>query len=85
MKKLFILLALFTMICSTMCGQAVRSGNNFTQQSVAKVDSTTSYTYTDSKKKVYPIYISRKGKPYIIKVSGKTGKPYRFYLKDVTL
>lgn len=44
----------------------------------------TGKTYTDIEKKiVYPIYITKKGKLFIIKVSLKTGKRYKSYLKLV--
>lgn len=44
----------------------------------------TDYTYKDSKGVSYPIYLSPKGKAFIIKVSKKTGKEYRQYLPEVT-
>lgn len=43
----------------------------------------TSYTYT-IKGKAYQVYQGAKGSYYIIRVSGKTGKEYKYYLpKDV--
>ena len=39
-------------------------------------------TYTDSKGKVYPVYQGAKGGLYIIRVSAKTGKEYKYYLQD---
>lgn len=40
----------------------------------------TSFTWTDSKGKSYPIYISNSGSCYIIKTSSKSGKEYKSYL-----
>jgi len=44
----------------------------------------TDYTYKDSKGVSYPIYLSPKGKAFIIRVSKKTGKEYKQYLPEVT-
>ena len=44
----------------------------------------TKYTYTDSAGIVYPIYLSKDGKAFIIKISEDTGKEYRKYLPLVT-
>ena len=41
----------------------------------------TNFTWTDSKGKQYPIYISNSGSCYVIKTSKKTGKEYKQYLK----
>lgn len=40
----------------------------------------TGKTYTDRQGKVYPVYKTGKGKYFINKVSGKTGKEYKYYL-----
>jgi hypothetical protein len=45
-------------------------------------DSTTTKTYTDSKGKTYPVYIGAKGSFYVGRISSKTGKYYRQYLKE---
>lgn len=72
-------------LCSASAfGQnAVRSDDgNF--QSVAKskavADSTTTFTFTDSKGAVHPVFVGSKGAFFIGKVS-KSGKYYRYYLK----
>lgn len=67
----------------------VRKGHSFYQQSnsnkIAKDSVTfTGYHYFDSKGVRYPIYISSKGKCFIIRTSSKTGKEYRQYLPEVT-
>lgn len=41
----------------------------------------TGFTWSDSKGKEYPIYMSNSGSCYIIKVSAKTNKEYKQYLK----
>lgn len=41
----------------------------------------TGFEWTDSKGNKYPIYISASGSCYIIKVSSKTNKEYKQYLK----
>lgn len=40
----------------------------------------TDKTYTDRTGKVYPVYKTDKGRYFVNKVSGKTGKEYRYYL-----
>ena len=44
----------------------------------------TGYTLIDKDGQEYPVYLSKTKKAYIIKVSKKTGKPYRQYLPKVT-
>ena len=44
-------------------------------------DSTTTYTYTDAKGKVEPVFTGRKGGYYLARISKKSGKFYRKYLK----
>ena len=62
----------------------VRNGNTFTQQSKPKTEAkVTQYTYIDRDGVKYPIYLSSKGKYFIIKTSKKTGKQYRQYLPKV--
>lgn len=62
----------------------VRKGNVFEQ--VEKKDSAvkTSFVYKDKNGISYPIYLSSKGKAYIICQSKKTGKKYKRYLPKVT-
>ena len=40
----------------------------------------TGFTWSDSKGKEYPIYMSNSGSCYIIKTSAKSGKEYNSYL-----
>lgn len=62
----------------------VRKGNVFEQ--VEKKDSAvkTSFVYKDKNGISYPIYLSSKGKAYIICKSKKTGRTYKRYLPKVT-
>lgn len=55
-------------------------GNYYAKATVVQ-DSTTQFTFTDSKGVVYPVYQGSKGGHYVIRVSKKTGKAYRQYLK----
>ena len=63
-----------------------RDGNNFTQVSTKTSkgeDKATNYTYTDSKGTKYTVYLSAKGKAYIIRKSSKTGKEYKQYMPEI--
>ena len=42
----------------------------------------TGQKYTDNKGTVYPVYLSVKGKIFIVMVSKTTGKEYNKYLKE---
>lgn len=66
-----------------------RQGKLFIQQSssnkIEKDSATlTGYFYIDAKGVKYPIYISSKGKCFIIRTSSKTGKTYKQYLPEIT-
>lgn len=41
----------------------------------------TDKTYTDREGKVYPVYRTKKGKHFVMRVSKKTGNPYKYYLE----
>lgn len=67
----------------------VRKGHSFyQQQSTNKIakDSVvfSGYYYFDAKGIRYPIYMSSKGKCFILRTSSKTGKQYRQYLPEIT-
>ena len=51
-----------------------------TQQKTVK-DSLTTFTYTDGNGKTEPVYIGGKGSYYVVRISKKSGKFYRKYLK----
>lgn len=83
--KTFIILALLLMLSSTMKAQnakITKDGNYISIPSNKKSASLTGKTFTDVDKNIsYPVYVTDKGKLFIIKKSKKTGKEYRFYLK----
>ena len=88
MKK-FIVLALTLMVGAPIFAQDVkREGNTFVQVQSDKVSlknvTKTQYTYKDKNGKEYPIYLTKKGKAFIVRVSKKSGKEYRQYLPQVT-
>ena len=79
------LIAVFTATISSTAQNVTRTGNTFVQQSKQKAEATkTQYMYIDKDGIKYPIYLSSKGKAFIIKVSKKTGKEYRQYLPEIT-
>lgn len=88
MKKLMIALALVLMAgARPAAAQDVkRQGNCFVQQksSKASTGTKTKYTFKAKDGKVYPIYLSKNGKAFIIRVSKKTGNEYKQYLPEVT-
>lgn len=59
-------------------------GKTFTLVDSAKSqDTKTDYTFVDSNHNVYPIYLSKNGKAFIIRKS-KSGKDYRQYLPKIS-
>ena len=81
MKHLITLLvALIVSVASY--AEVVREGNTFKVEKTTSVnnDKQTPYTWQDKEGKTYPIFITKNGACYIIKVSKKTGKEYKQYL-----
>lgn len=81
MKHLITLLvALIVSVASY--ADVVREGNTFKVEKTASgnKDQQTPYTWQDKEGKTYPIFITKNGACYIIKVSKKTGKEYKYYL-----
>ena len=87
MKK--IILALITLM---FCACVPSYGQTFKQEgtkiiAVSNRTSTksepvkTKFTYQDNKGNTYPIYMSSTGSCFVNKVSSKTGKEYKYYLK----
>ena len=81
------LLSVLLFVCAFFCIQAQdykQEGTTFVQTtSKSNSSKATKTEYTWEKDGVkYPIYISSKGKAYIIKTSKKTGKEYKQYLPD---
>lgn len=87
MKKLLVMVALICMVGAPIQAQSVkREGKVFVQQDTKRTSSATKtdYTFKANDGKVYPIYVSKNGKAYIIRVSKKSGKEYKQYLPEVT-
>lgn len=78
------LIAIFTTTMSSMAQNVVRKGNMFEQVNKKTEPVKTCYVYQDKDGIQYPIYLSSKGKAFIIKKSKKTGKEYRQYLPEIT-
>ena len=61
-----------------------RQGNNFiavsTRSTKTEADQT-KFTYKTTDGKIYPIFITKTGSCFIKKISAKTGKEYKMYLK----
>lgn len=79
MKKLFlgILLAFFSILGNA---EVKKEGNTFIVEQTTKNDTQTPYFWQDKKGTKYPIFISKRGACYIVKISKKTGKEYKHYL-----
>ncbi len=84
--KYIITLFVTLLISVTSYADIVRDGDTFRVEKTISVnqDTKTKYTWEDKKGNKYPIFITKKGACYVIRVSKKTGKEYRQYLpKDV--
>jgi hypothetical protein len=81
-----LILGLITFSMRIHAQNVVRKGSTFVEQadSTIKQGVKTEYTYQDRNGVKYPIYLSPKGKAYIICTSKKTGKQRRRYLPKVT-
>lgn len=85
MKKLLLIVCLALLGSVAYSQNVIQKGNEFVQ--VPKKEKTasyslTSYTYTTLDGAKYPIYVSDKGKYFILRTS-KNGRKYRQYLKDI--
>lgn len=85
MKKFIIclLLATFSLV---NYAEVTRQGDTFKVEKSASTanDTQTKYTWEDKEGNKYPIYITKKGTCYVLRVSKKTGKEYKYYLpKDI--
>lgn len=58
----------------------VREGNTFRVETTSVSDTQTHYTWQDKEGNKYPVFITKKGACYILKVSKKSGKEYKYYL-----
>lgn len=98
MKKFFIILCTIMCMVFSFTVDAqdnksyVKEGTTFVQQKKSSTSNAqkTAYTWKDSKGISYPIYLTehKKGEKagiatcFVMKVSQKTGKEYRYYLPD---
>lgn len=84
MKKVLVMLVLLLGLTAPTYSQNFeKHGTEFVQTKTTRTKSEpekTTYTWKDSKGNVYPIYISNTGSCFVLKVSAKTGKEYRYYL-----
>lgn len=85
--KLFIttIVAILLGIYTANAQSFTRNGNTFTQisaKSNKKEATQTKFTWKDNKGKVYPIFITQNGRCFVNKVSAKTNKEYKYYLKE---
>lgn len=83
MKHVFLFL-LFTVFCYTTNAQVIKVGNTFKVEKTTNKSTTpatkTSYIYEDSKDNKYPIYMTKNGAIFVLKISKKTGNEYKYYL-----
>ena len=83
--KTFILCLLLTLFSININAEVKRVNDTFKVEKTTKEsDTKTKFTWEDKQGNKYPIYITKKGSCYIIRVSKKTNKEYKQYLpKDV--
>ena len=86
MKKVTLILTLF--LASSIAfsqTKVVRDTNgNFVTQKAPKKESQdklTEHTYTNAKGESFPVYLTEKGKYYVIRTSKESGNQYKQYLK----
>lgn len=88
MKRLLTLVVLALMVGTIFSQNVKREGNTFVEVKSDKVslknDSLTAMTYKAKDGKEYPIYLSKNGKAFIVRVSKKSGREYKQYLPQVT-
>ena len=81
MKYIIALLVALVLSVSSYA-DVVRNGDTFKVENTTSVnqDTKTQFTWQDKDGNIYPIYISKKCACYVIKVSKKTDKEYKYYL-----
>lgn len=84
---LFIALTLVYFTTNAQQKEIIMEENTISLSSnISNPDTKTSFTWKDNKNNIYPIYKSKKGAYYIIRISKKTGKKYKQYLpKEVQI
>ena len=81
MKKFILIAFILLSIDATAQNVTVDNKGNYIALTASKDSGTlSSKTYTDSKGVVYPVYITGKGKAFVMKISKKTSKEYKMYL-----
>lgn len=84
--KYIITLLVTLLISVTSYADIVRDGDTFKVEKTISVnqDTKTKYTWEDKKGNKYPIFITKRGTCYVVRVSKKTSKEYKQYLpKDI--
>lgn len=81
MKYILSLFIILTLSISSIA-EIKREGNIFSiEQTSSKAnDIKTELIWKDKEGNRYPIFITKKGACYVLKVSKKTGKEYKYYL-----
>ena len=82
-RLLTMLLFVLAAACVANAQTYTREGNTFISSKGERVKAEpvkTKFTWKDSKGREYPVYISKTGSCFVIKVSAKTGKEYKSYL-----
>ena len=81
MKYIITLLVALSMSVASYA-DVVRNGDTFKVENTTSVnqDTKTQFTWQDKDGNIYPIYISKKCACYVIKISKKTDKEYKYYL-----
>lgn len=85
MKKIFIIFSICAASLSAHSQNArIDASGNYV--AVHKQDTTgtgtpTHKTFTDTKGNTFPVFVTKNGKLYYMRVSSKTGKQYKQYLK----
>ena len=83
MKLLLILLLYILSPCIVQAQDYKQEGTTFVQTTSKSSSKATKTGYTWEKDGIkYPIYVSSKGKAYIIRTSKKTGNKYNKYLDE---
>lgn len=81
MKYIIALLVALSMSVASYA-DIVRDGDTFKVEKTISVnqDTKTKYTWEDKEGNKYPIYITKRGACYVLRISKKTSKEYRYYL-----
>lgn len=85
-KKLFIVVMMLMSITYSNA-EIIKEGKTYSQVVKSKTpDKDSGFTWKDSKGNIYPILISKSGSCYILRISKKSGNPYKYYLgKEISI